>query len=134
MDAAGQLAQLRRAPGEIVLRCGEELAGGRRVALELGADHAELERDGDEPLLRAVVEVALEPPALGVADLDDPRARRGELLVGVGVGQRLGDELGEVAQPLLEALRAAAPRTSSPPPARPTAARRRVTGAATPAR
>ena len=39
------------------------------------------ERDGerDQPLLRAVVQVALEPPPLGVADLDDPRARRGQL-------------------------------------------------------
>ena len=33
----------------------------------------------DEPLLRAVVQVALEPPALGVAGRDDPLARRLQL-------------------------------------------------------
>ena len=40
-------------------------------ALELRGDHAELQRERHEPLLRAVVEVALEPPPLG-----QPRARR----------------------------------------------------------
>ena len=80
------------------------LAGGGRILLQRRADHAQVERQRDEPLLRAVVQVALEPPALGIADLDDPRARRGELLEGVGVGQPLGDEVGEVAQPLLEVL------------------------------
>ena len=34
----------------------------------------------DEPRLRAVVQVALEPPALGVAGLDEPRARGAQLL------------------------------------------------------
>jgi hypothetical protein len=43
------------------------------------------------------VQVALQPPALGVAGLDDARARGGELLARVGVGERLRDELGEVA-------------------------------------
>ena len=81
---------------------GQDLACGCRVALELAADHAEPERDRDEPLLGAVMQVALEAPALGVADLDDARPGRGQLLVGVGVGQRLRDEVGEVAQPLLE--------------------------------
>ena len=88
-----------------VLRRGQELAGGRRVLLELRADHAQVERDRHEPLLRAVVQVALEPPALGVAGLDDARARRGQLLVGVGVRERLRDQLGEVAQALLDAVR-----------------------------
>ena len=40
----------------------------------------QLHRQRDEPLLRTVVEVALEPPALGVAGLDDPRARSLQLL------------------------------------------------------
>ena len=51
------------------------------------------------------MQVALEAPALGVADLDDARPGRRQLLVGVGVGQRLRDEVGEVAQPLLELRR-----------------------------
>ena len=70
----------------------------------LRGDHAQPERDRDEPLLGAIVQVALEPQALGVADLHDARPRGGQLLVGVGVGQRLGDQVGEVAEPLLEAL------------------------------
>ena len=48
------------------------------------------------------MQVALQPAALGVAHFDDVRPRCGELLVGVGVGQRLRDEIGEVAQSLLE--------------------------------
>ena len=59
----------------------------RRVA----ARRLEAERDGerDEPLLGAVVEVALDPPPLGVGRGDDPAARRaylGEL------GAHLGGE------------------------------------------
>ena len=42
-------------------------------------DHAQLERHGHEPRLRPVVEVALEPPALGVAGSDDALARRAQL-------------------------------------------------------
>ena len=45
---------------------------GRREAL---ARELELDHQRDEPLLGAVVEVAAEPPALGVARLDDPGAR-----------------------------------------------------------
>jgi hypothetical protein len=51
--------------------------------VELGALHAELplcdpqlERERDEPLLRAVVEVALEATPLGVTCGNDPAARR----------------------------------------------------------
>ena len=39
------------------------------------------ERERDEPLLRAVVEVPLEPPPLGVARLDEPHARAAELVL-----------------------------------------------------
>ncbi len=49
------------------------------------------ERDGDELLLRAVVQVALDPPARGVGALDDPRARRAQL---DDVGAQLGVEPG----------------------------------------
>ena len=55
----------------------------------------EPDRERDEPLLRAVVEVALEPPPLGVAGGDDARPRRRELLARLGVRERLGDQLGE---------------------------------------
>ena len=37
-------------------------------------DHLEVERDGDESLLRAVVQVALDASALGVPGRHDSRA------------------------------------------------------------
>ncbi len=37
-------------------------------------DHLEVERDGDESLLRAVVQVALDASALGVPGRHDARA------------------------------------------------------------
>ena len=90
--------------GELVLRRGQSLAGGWRILLELHADQGQVDREGYQPLLCAVVQVALEPPALGIPGLDDARARGGQLLVGVGVRERLCDQLREVAQSLLEAL------------------------------
>ena len=133
MDAARQLAQLVEPAGEVGLGGLQQLPGGLRVALEPRGHHAQLERDRDEALLRAVVQVALEPLPLGVADLDEPRARGGELLVGVGVGQRLGDEVREVAQPLLDALGSGSSEVlaaASTPHSRPPT----LTGAATAAR
>ena len=126
MDAARELAQLVEALGELLLRAWR--AARARPAGSFSSfalDQPQVERERDEPLLRAVVQVALEPPALGVAGLDDARARRRQLLVRVGVRQRLRDELGEVAQPLLVALGERLLRPASPRRARPTAARRR---------
>ena len=40
MDAAGELAQLVESLGELVLRSGEVLAGGRRILLELRVHQA----------------------------------------------------------------------------------------------
>ena len=72
MDAAGQLAQL----GQRLLRL---LAGRLDQRLQLGigpghpaARHAERQRQRDQPLLRPVVQVALEPAAFGVPGLHDP--------------------------------------------------------------
>ena len=39
---------------------------GVRLRAEAGAGEPELEREADEPLLRAVVEISFEPPPLGV--------------------------------------------------------------------
>jgi hypothetical protein len=57
-----------------------------------------------QPLLCPVVEIALETPALGVASLDEPRARGGELLSCIRVRQRLRDQLGEAEEALLGPL------------------------------
>ena len=90
MDAAGELAQLLE--GELELAPGgiEQLARERRVAVELAPREAQLDRERDEPLLGAVVEVALEAPALEHRDVDEPRARALELL---DAGAQLGLEV-----------------------------------------
>ena len=49
------------------------------VERELALRQPQRERERDEPLLRAVVQVPLEPPPLGVAGLDEPHARAAEL-------------------------------------------------------
>ena len=60
---------------DLVERGREDLRLARQRALQA----PDLDAERDEPLLRAVVEVALEPPALLVARLDDPRPRRLDL-------------------------------------------------------
>ena len=61
--------------------------GRLRVVRETPAAEVEAEEEGDQPRLRAVVEVALEPSPLGVACLDDPLARGAQL---PKVGSQLG--------------------------------------------
>ena len=82
MDPAGELAQLL--DGHLQLRCG--LVGrGDRVGIanppgrEPASEPPERQRDRDEPLLRAIVQVALEPPSLLVGGLHDPRPRAADL-------------------------------------------------------
>ena len=77
VDALAELAQLgqrvregRPAPRDDRLRRGS----GRRSSRALG--EAERHRDRHEALLGAVVEVALDPPPLGVGRLDDPSRGR----------------------------------------------------------
>ena len=52
-----------------------------------GTREAQVVGQREQPLLGAVVEVALEPAPLGVAGLDDPRARRAQIME---LGQHLG--------------------------------------------
>ena len=88
--------------------------GRRRVAADVGLDQPQLQRQGDQPLLRAVVQVALEPPALGVAGGDDPLAR------GLQLGEpRLRTRRGAARS------RARSRRRRAPP--RPARGRRRAT-------
>ncbi len=61
--------------------------------------HPQLQSERDEALLRPVVQVALDPPALPVGRRDDARARGGELGAALGVGDGGGDELGELGDP-----------------------------------
>ena len=75
MDAARELAQLPDRELRLLARLGDQPRRDRGIALELGLGEPERERQRDQPLLGAVVEVALDPPALGVGGVDDPLAR-----------------------------------------------------------
>ena len=75
MDAARQLAQLLDGELRLLARLGDQLHGAVGVALELRLGEAERDGDGDHPLLRAVVQVALDLPPLGVRRRDDALPR-----------------------------------------------------------
>ena len=79
MDAAGELAQLVERSTQLRVGLGEELAGAVRLGAELRAGELQREPEREQPLLRAVVEVALEPPPLLVPGADDAGARRAQL-------------------------------------------------------
>ena len=75
MDAARQLAQLLDRELGLLAGLGDQLGRARRIALELRLGEPEREGHGDETLLGAVVEIALDPPALGVGGVDDALPR-----------------------------------------------------------
>jgi hypothetical protein len=62
-------------------------ASMRSVRAEAGLRRAQLELERHEPLLRAGVQIALDPPPGIVGGGDDPRARGG----GHGAALRIGD-------------------------------------------
>ncbi len=66
MQTIRELAQLVQRRRQL-LPCGSEETRLIRVRCEALGEAAELDRHEDEPLLGAVVQVALELPALGVA-------------------------------------------------------------------
>jgi hypothetical protein len=76
VDSARELAQLV----ESVLQSLGNATQLRRKVIELGGNcgsrGTELERERDEPLLRPVMEVALDPPPRLVGACHDARARR----------------------------------------------------------
>ena len=76
VDAARELAQLLERRRELAARRRHQLLGRGGVAPDVGLDHPQLQRDRDQPLLRAVVQIALEPAALGVAGGHDALAGR----------------------------------------------------------
>ena len=79
MDAAREVAQLGERELGVLARLPDEVE--RVLALgEPVLGEPDRQGDGHEPLLRAVVQVALEPPALRVGRGDDPRLRGGEPL------------------------------------------------------
>ena len=79
VDAACERAQLAEGVDDLGVRLGEELVRRRTSVGEPAAGELEREPDPEQALLRSVMEVALEPPPLGVAGLDDPRPRGAHL-------------------------------------------------------
>src|SRR5436190_9385250 len=63
-EPTDEVAQLGDRSLRLSMSGADELPGGGRVVLQLLEREAEIEPEGDEPLLRAVVEVALDPPPL----------------------------------------------------------------------
>ena len=61
-----------RASSSLAVVTSSSADGSSRIRF---CEEPQLQRDRDQALLRAVVQVALEPPALGVAGRDDPLAR-----------------------------------------------------------
>src|ERR1700688_2952174 len=59
----------------------------------------EAEGQGDDPLLDPVMEIALDPAPCLVAGGDDPGARRDQVVAGMDIGDRAGDEVREVGEP-----------------------------------
>ena len=76
VDPAREVAQLLERLADADARLGDELLRALGVGRELLLGEAEAHPERDEPGLRAVVEVALDPPQLGVLRVDGAGARR----------------------------------------------------------
>ena len=79
MDPARELAQLADRLVEVLRRAVEQLPGRLRIVVHARARQPQAQRERDEPLLRAVVQVALDLAPRRVGALDDPRARGAQL-------------------------------------------------------
>ena len=112
MDSAGELAKLLQTERELFARSRKQLSGACRIVGKPRLGEAKPERERHQALLRAVVEVPLEPPSLCVAGLDDARARCVQLLAGLRVRERDGDETRERLEPLLDSRRKRAGATA----------------------
>ena len=80
MDAPRELAQLVERRPQLGFGLRKQLCRTICPGAELRAGELEREAQAEQPLLRAVVKVALEPPPLVVADLDDPSPRGTDLV------------------------------------------------------
>ena len=84
MDPPGQVAQLDERLLGLAVRVLDELLGAGRVGVPLLPGPAEVHGQGHQPLLRPVVQVALDALALDLHRVDDAGAavgERGDLLV-----------------------------------------------------
>jgi hypothetical protein len=92
VDAARKLAQLLERARELTARLLQR-APCVGIVAEPPLEHPEVERERDQPLLGAVVQVALEPAPLALGGLEDARARAAQLV-------ELGVQLRVQARPL----------------------------------
>src|SRR6059058_3089953 len=95
MDPAGQLAQLVEREPELLLRPFDELQRAPVLLRKAVAGEAQREGERNEPLLGAVVEVALEAPPFLVLRPEEPHAGGAEVALGdvayeAGEGGRSG--------------------------------------------
>ena len=74
VNPAREFPELLERVIELVLRFGEKRLRGVGVRPQSRFDHSEPECQGNESLLRAVVQFSLQTSALGVSCLDDPDA------------------------------------------------------------
>ena len=81
MDAAGELAKLLERVPELVRGRPEQPLGLVRRRLQLALGQPQRQRERHEPLLGAVVQVALQAPALDARRLDEARAGAAQLLL-----------------------------------------------------
>jgi hypothetical protein len=72
VDTAGELAQFIECGAEFVVGLGEQVGGAVCLRPKFCAGELEGEPEGEQSLLGAVVEVALEPAPFLVAGSDDP--------------------------------------------------------------
>ncbi len=100
VQAADEVAQLGEGLGGLVVGLLDGMPGGFGYVGEVGAGHAQVHREGDQPLLRAVVEVAFDAAAFSVGRGDDVGAASGQcldplrqLLTAAGTEQRAGGDL-----------------------------------------
>ena len=79
MQPARELPHVLQRGGELRARLGHERRAGRGIVLQPPLGHGQREAERDQPLLRAVVQVALQAPALRVGRVHEACAGRPQL-------------------------------------------------------
>ena len=116
-DAVDDVAEFAARPFDVG-QCLLDEPRRRGPDLDHGARHLERDDGVHQPLLRAVVDVALQAPSGLVGGGDDARPRGGELRLRLGVGDRDGGQLGELGEADLDVggeRRPGVARASAPP-------------------
>src|SRR5215218_4051129 len=101
MDAARELTKLLERDAQLAARSGQKLLGCLWIRGQLSLGEAQGERQRDESLLRAIVEIAFQPPPLLVAGGYQAGPRRLQLPARLLVREGERDEPCERVEPLL---------------------------------